>query len=173
MKNKKVLGIVIAIILAIGFYSLPYITVAQMKGSAEDNDGEALSEHVDFPSVRQSLKDQMNAMLAKKMAEQAEDNPFGALGAAFGGMLVEKMVDAYITPSGLTQMMSGERPDEKSSDTTQSSQDNEPFENASFSYESMSKFSITVKNDDSEDEIKFILRRAGLTWKLSEIILPM
>tara|TARA_B100001250_G_scaffold112393_1_gene95014 strand:+ start:299 stop:820 length:522 start_codon:yes stop_codon:yes gene_type:complete len=173
MKNIKVWGIVIAIVLAIGFYSLPYITIAQMKAAAEENNGEALSEHVDFPSVRQSLKDQMNAMLAREMVEEVEDNPFVALGAAFGGMFVEKMVDAYITPAGLTQLMSGESPDEKSNDITENSQKNEPFQNTSLSYESMSKFSVIVNDEDSEEGIKFILRRTGLSWKLSEILLPM
>ena len=115
----------------------------------------------------------MNAMLAREMAEEVEDNPFVALGAAFGGMFVEKMVDAYITPAGLTQLMSGESPDEKSNEITENSQKNEPFQNTSLSYESMSKFSVIVNDEDSEEGIKFILRRAGLSWKLSEILLPM
>ena len=94
-KWKVVLGIA-AGLFAIYVVAAPYITVHQMKSAAESHDGEALSEHVEFPSVRQSLKDQMNDMFAKKMAESDEmkNNPFAAFGAALAGMMVDKMVDA-------------------------------------------------------------------------------
>lgn len=176
MKNPKTLGIVAGIIFLLYFISLPYLTVYQMKAAAEEHDGEALSEHVDFRSVRKSLKDQMNVMFAKEMSKQSEENPFAALGAAFGGIIVEKMVDAYITPAGLTQMMRGENPDSETSvepSENESSGNKEPFKNASQSYNSFNKFSITVKGDDSDEETKCILGRDGLTWKRTEILLPL
>ena len=181
MKNVKVLGIVLAVLLAIGFYALPYVTVAQMQRAASANDGEALSEHIDFPSVRQSLKDQLNAMFADAAADHAEKNPFGILGAAVGGLLVDKMVDVYVTPAGLTRIMRGESPDGAPGDTTnttstasgEDSADSEPFHDASLAFASLSKFTVTVKDKDSDQEIRFILRRSGLSWKMTEILLPL
>ena len=58
MSKGKIIGIVGALF-AIYVAAAPYITVYQMKSAAESRDGEALSEHIEFPSVRQSLKDQM------------------------------------------------------------------------------------------------------------------
>lgn len=171
MKNRKIVWVGIVILAVVYFFLSPLITVAQMRSAADDRDGEALSEHVDFLSVRQSLKDQMNAMMAKEIASQSEENPFGALGMAFGGMFIEKMVDSYVTPSGLVQMMKGEAPSGKQSTGSPSNQ-KKPFNDASFSYKSMSRFDITVK-DDNAKETKFILRRSGLSWKLSEIMLPI
>lgn len=80
-KGKVALGIA-AGLFAIYVAAAPYITVYQMKSAAEDHDGEALSVHIEFPSVRQSLKDQMNAMFSKRMAEDAEmkDSPFFGIG---------------------------------------------------------------------------------------------
>lgn len=178
MNNKKIIGIgfAVVVLLIAGFLSLPYITLMQIKSAAEAHDGEALSEHVDFPAVRQSLKDQMNIMMAKELSQKKENDPFAAFGAAFGGMFVEKMVDAYITPAGLTQMMSGEKPEQrrKNIKTPQKpEQEKEPLQDAELSYESLSKFSVTITEYDSEKKIKFILRREGLTWRLSEIILPL
>lgn len=167
--------IALAAMLLIYVAAAPYITVHQIASAAEDKDGEAMAEHIDFPSVRQSLKDQMNAMMMKETSSpEMQDNPFAALGVAFAGVLVDKMVDAYITPAGITQLMKGEKPAPASggSSDTESGQKKEPFEDASMSYESFSKFAVTVR-DDPENEIRFILRRRGLGWQLTEILIPM
>ena len=177
MSKGKIIGVV-ALLLAAYFYATPYITVHQMKSAAESRNGEALSEYIDFPSVRQSLKDQMNALFMKELGkdENMKDNPFAALGAAFAGVMVDKMVDASITPAGITQMMAGEKPspklgkdaDEPAEGTTLA----KPFHNTKSSYESLSKFVVRV-NANTSDEGKFVLRRDGIGWKLTEIILPL
>jgi len=171
-KGKVIVGVVV--LLAVAYVAAaPYITVYQMKTAAENRDGEALSEHIEFPSLRQSLKDQMNTMFMKKMAKEAEDNPFAVLGTAFAGVMIDKMVDAYVTPAGITELMRGKKPDTKSGgEGSSGSSSQEPFSNASMSYKSLSKFVITVK-DDSGEEGKFVLRRRGIGWKLTEIILPL
>lgn len=174
-KGKVAVGVAAGLF---GIYvaAAPYITVHQMKSAAESYDGEALSEHIEFPSVRQSLKDQMNAMFAKKMtdAEAMKDNPFAELGAAFAGMMVDTMVDAYVTPAGITQLMAGEKPHpgaDKSVGSANNS-DSKPLADASMSYESLDKFVVKVKGEDG-DEGKFVLRRRGIGWKLTDIIIPL
>ena len=66
-KGKKVILGVVMLSAAAYIVAAPYITVYQMKTTAENHDGEALSEYIDFPSVRQSLKEQMNVMVTNKM----------------------------------------------------------------------------------------------------------
>jgi hypothetical protein len=174
-KGKVALGIA-AGLFAIYVAAAPYITVQQMKSAAENHDGEALSEYIEFPSVRQSLKDQMNAMFAKKMAEdeKMKDNPFAALGAVFAGMMVDKLVDSYVTPAAITQLMAGEKPQPTAgqSEETPNSSSRKPLADASMSYESLDKFVVRVKGNDG-GEGKFVLRRRGLSWKLTEIIAPL
>lgn len=178
-KGKVVLGVVAVLVVAY-IAAAPYITVYQMKSAAENHDGEALSEHIDFPSVRQSLKDQMNIMFAKEMAQDKEmkDNPFAALGAAFAGMMVNKMVDAFVTPAGITQMMAGEKPkpalNNASTQPTTPSEGaaRKPWSYATMGYESLNKFVVKVK-DEKGGESKFILRREGIGWKLTQIIIPL
>ncbi|WP_011588132.1 MULTISPECIES: DUF2939 domain-containing protein [Alcanivorax] len=174
-KGKVALGIALGLF-AIYVVAAPFITVYQMKSAAENYDGEALSEHIEFPSVRQSLKDQMNVMFAKQMTEDEEmkDNPFAVLGAAFAGVMVDKMVDAYVTPAGITQLMAGEKPQPgagQGDDSTGSAERN-PWEDASMSYESFDKFVVKAKGADGGDG-KFVLRRQGIGWKLTEIIIPL
>jgi hypothetical protein len=110
-------------------------------------------------------------------------NPIGALGAAFGGMLVDKLVDAYITPAGLIRMMQGDTPEdlvangitsELTGSHATSEDQKQPFQDASCSCESPDTFTATVKDDESGDKIKFVLGRSGLAnWTLTEILIPM
>ena len=173
--KKFILGMIV--IIAAGYVlAAPYLTVYQMKIAAENLDGEALSEHVDFPALRQNLKDQLNAHLGVELAQEAMDeNPFTALGAVFGGMLVGKMIDVYVTPAGIIELMKGESLDTESThDSVEEQIQPEPFANVSMSYESFSKFSITIRqNTELAEEVKFNLRRKGMGWKLTEILLPL
>lgn len=183
MKGLKYL-IIAAIAILVAYYGYsPYLTVHAMKNAGENRDGEALAEHIDFPSVRQSIKEQVNVKLLQMVNDESNENPIGALGVAFGGMLVDKLVDAYVTPAGLIQMMEGDTPEDVvadgiTSDVTGRDADDKdpgkPFENAYYTYESLDKFTATVEDDASGDEIRFVLRRSGFaSWKLTEILIPM
>ena len=171
--KKLTLTIAMMAALAVWATTGPYITVQQMKSAAERHDGEALSEHIEFPSVRQSLKDQVNAMLMKEMAkDEMKDNPFAALGAAFGGFMVDKMVEAYVTPACITQLMAGEKPKPTEEGESGGSSARKPLSDASMSFESLNKFVVQMK-DDSGKESRFVLRRRGISWKLTEIVVSL
>jgi hypothetical protein len=103
-----------------------------------------------------------------------KDNPFAALGAVFAGMMVDKLVDSYVTPAAITQLMAGEKPQPTAgqSEETPNSSSRKPLADASMSYESLDKFVVRVKGNDG-GEGKFVLRRRGLSWKLTEIIAPL
>jgi len=172
MSKGKIIT-VIGVLFAIYVAAAPYITVHQMKSAAENYDGEALSEHIEFPSVRQSIKDQMNAMIMKEMAkDEMKDNQFAALGVTFAGVMVDKMVDAYVTPTGITQLMAGEKPKPTEGGESGDRSGRKPLSDASMSYESLEKFVVKVKGGTGE-EGTFVLRRRGIGWKLTEIIIPL
>ncbi|RUO44535.1 hypothetical protein CWE23_00355 [Idiomarina aquatica] len=170
-KGKLITGLIIAAFLVFQAVS-PYLTVYQIKSAAESRDSEALSEHIEFSSVRQSLKDQLNAMMASTMEpdETTKGNPFAALGAGIASIMAERIVDAYVTPAGIAKLMAGEKLD---ADNTENQQRNEKtLIDSSMFYESLNKFVVRVK-DEQGDEGKFVLRRRGLGWKLTEIVIPM
>ena len=48
----------------------------------------------------------------------------------------------------------------------------EPWRDADTRYESMSRFTITTR-DESGKPLVFVLRRDGLRWKLADIRLPL
>ena len=168
---------VVGVLFAIYVAAAPYITVHQIQAAAESRDGEALSEHIDFPSVRQSLKDQINAAFLKEMTndEGMKDNGPAALGALFAGVLVDRLADglieAYVTPAGIAQLMAGEEPGPDGHDSGDKSRC-KPLSDGSMSYESLDKFVVRADGDTGE-ECKLVLRRRGIGWKVTEIIVPM
>jgi hypothetical protein len=173
--RRKIVVSILAIIFAIYVVAAPYITVHQMRDAAKQRDGEALSEHIDFPSVRQSIKDQLNAKFAKAVSEDKEmsDSALAPLGMAFASVVIDKAIDVYVTPAGIAQLMAGEnlQPDTDREGGRHDSADREPLSEASMSYEAISKFSVRVKNEDGE-EVKFVFRRRGIGWKMTDIIIP-
>ncbi len=48
----------------------------------------------------------------------------------------------------------------------------EPLKNARFTYDSPSRFSVWVR-DDRDREIRLVLIRGGLSWKLGRVVLPL
>jgi len=174
---KKIIGFVVLFAIAIAGYAAagPFITLHQIKSGVEKQDSEKLSEHIDFATLRTNLKEQLNALVMKQATSELKDNPFAALAMGFASKLVEGMVDSFVTPSGLANLMEGKKPQrgqESEQPAGSSTQKREPFKDARYTYDSSSKFSVWVKDENGE-EIRFVLARDGLSWKLSNIIVPM
>lgn len=159
----------------------PWITVYRMKDAAQARDGQALAGYVDFDSVRQSLKDQVNARMLHGMGggEGKELNPLAALVAPLAGAVVDKMVDAYITPSGVARLMAGHPPEDRTTPGREGRAETapkddgaarKPLAGADMGYRGMDRFVVTTHGQGGDTQ--FVLGRRGLGWKLAEIILP-
>lgn len=159
-------------------YATPYLTVISLRAAAEARDAAAISDHVDYPALRQSLKDQLNSHMMVSMAKEMDDNPFAALGAAFASMMVDGLIEGLITPTGLANLMAGESIDEASesggsSSSGSSADDRELFPGATMGYDGMSRFVVTAMNDSGETA-DFVFKRHGIfSWKLSEMVMPL
>ena len=81
-----------------------------IKVAVETGDSEKLSEDINFPLVRQNLKEQLSAAMATNARDELSDNPFAALAIAFSDKLVEGMLDTFVTPSGIASLISGRNP---------------------------------------------------------------
>ncbi|MBL8199489.1 MAG: DUF2939 domain-containing protein [Chromatiales bacterium] len=169
--RAKVASLVAVLLIGGYVFAGPYIAVHQVKAAAIARDGEALTEHVDFVALRQSLKDQFNAMLVSDVATSKSGGGFAELGAALASVMMEKMIDALVTPAGITALVKGDIPD-PAGDSDGADDSREPFNGASMSYASLNKFVVTQQNDDGDD-VRIVFRRRGLTWKLCEILMPL
>ena len=160
----------------IGFYFTPHIAVYNMKKAADNKDVETLSDYVDYPAFRESLKANFNAMMASEVAKSKNNNLFEALGAALAAAIINPMIDSLVTPESLAMLMKGEKPqmeNTRSGSRTESSH-SEADTKMSMEYDGINRFVVKVKGkDSSEDPVKLIFKRKGIiSWKLSALRLP-
>jgi hypothetical protein len=164
MKVKFILTALL--VLGLGYaVTAPYLTVQEMRTAARQHDADALCAHIDFPSVRQSFKDQFDAAIRP----QSNDNVFATLGAVVAGAVLDRLIDFMVTPDGIRQLMSGVQP---SADSAPRHTRGEPFGEVSQHYASLDRFVATVRTDKGKP-IDFVLQRHGLQWKVAEIRLPL
>ena len=103
--------IVIAVIAALGFgYASPYMALNNLKRAADARDAQTVNEYVDFPALRESLKEQVTGLLTRRIEEHGNGNPFAAIGAMIGAALIGPLVDAYATPDGVAALLNGMPP---------------------------------------------------------------
>ena len=167
----------VAATLSLTSYASPYWTLHQMKAAVEKKDADRLSEHIDFPSLRESFKGQMMTMMNKRMAApEMANNPFSGVGQTMAVALINPLIDAAVSPAGVLAMMeSGKvRPTpkgtpQKEPTTPQADVAQEKLE-YSVDYQGWNKVAISQPGQDTG---RFILKRTGLwSWQLSALELP-
>ena len=108
LKPLLIVVLAIAVLVAIGYaYASPYVALGRLKSAIDARDAQAVSEYVDFPSLRISLKQQVTEELMRRIDAVKKDNPFAVIGALIGPALIGPLVDAYATPEGVAALMSG------------------------------------------------------------------
>jgi len=174
MKKTHALASVAAVasLLALSSYASPYWTLHQMKTAITEKDADGLSEHIDFPALRESFKGQMMTMMNKHI-ESAEmaNNPIAAMGQMMGAALVNQVVDAAVSPAGVMAMMEAGKVKPGARPTPEANEDaaKETID-YSVDYRGWSKVAISTSQQDAG---KFILKRTGLwSWQLSALELP-
>ena len=176
--NKKITWSIIGvIILVLGYlYASPYIVLNSIKNAAQAEDIEKVSAYIDYPSVRQSFKDQMNAYMVKEIASKETDG-WEALGTMIASTMVEKMVDAVVTPEGMTLILQGKdfKQSLQNHDNPSSDESSSPKNKIEYNtrYLSMNLFEVTLKNPDNDKKLKVIMERDGLSWKVKKLVVPM
>jgi len=163
---------VAAALLALSSYASPYWTLHQMKTAIAEKDADGLSEHIDFPALRESFKGQMMTMMNERMGSAGmANNPFAAMGQMMGAALVNQLVDAAVSPAGVMAMMEAGKVKPGARPATQANADaaKETID-YSVDYRGWSKVAISTPQQDAG---KFILKRTGLwSWQLSALELP-
>ncbi|KVL39745.1 DUF2939 domain-containing protein [Burkholderia sp. MSMB1835] len=108
LKPLLIVVLVVAVIATLGYaYASPYVALGRLKSAIDARDAQAISEYVDFPSLRISLKQQVTEELMRRIDAVKKNNPFAVIGALIGSALIGPLVDAYATPEGVAALMSG------------------------------------------------------------------
>lgn len=180
---KKWIALFLVVLVAIAGYVAagPYLTMRAIKSALREQDAGALSEQVDFPALRASLKAQLLDAMVREAGEDVQANPLGAFALTMATGLVNGTVEAMVTPIGLAGVMEGRKLWSNTRDSFRRPATDpqggpvappEPLRDARYRYESLSRFTATVE-DESGQPLVFVLRRDGLQWKLADIRLPL
>ncbi|WP_018607014.1 DUF2939 domain-containing protein [Uliginosibacterium gangwonense] len=179
-KKARLAAAALVVVLGAGFYATPYITVAQMRSAAQAKDADKLSRYVDFPALRENLKTTFNEKINAQIAQSKDASPFGALGAAVAGALINPMVDAMVTPQSLSMIVQGQQPkgekpqEEAIPAADAASKPEDSSTDVSMGYEGFDQFAVNIKHKDSGEPVSLIFHREGLiSWKLAALRLPM
>ena len=177
-KGAKI-GLAVLLLVLIGWiYASPYIAFHRMQAAAERRDAVALADYVNFPALRESVKASLTVQMTKSMSSSSStDNPFAGLGLLLAQTMVDRFVDALVTPEALAAMMQGappsgpERSTPPSTERTASKAAEKPI--TKFGYETFGRFTLRfASRDKPTDELVLVLLRDGLSWKLSAIRIP-
>ena len=100
--------LVIVVVAVLGvIYASPYIALDRLKRAADARDAQTVNQYVDFPLLRESLKDQVGQLLTRKIDIQKSGNPLAMIGAMIGAALIGPLVDSYTTPDGVAAILNG------------------------------------------------------------------
>lgn len=177
MRRATWIGGLVAVVLLAWVVASPWLTVYQMKRAADRHDAEALSVHVDYDSLRQGLKRQVSTGIDRAVADD-DGNPTAQLSTMVMGAVVDVMVETFVTPEGLAEMMrhadsdaeSGKSPSRGPADHSSRTSTRD---RATMAYTSFNRFAVDVR-DRHGAEARFILHRQGpVTWKLADILIPV
>lgn len=168
MKTPFKIASLLAAACVVGVYiASPYMVTKQLYRGVMQMDANVIERHVDFPSLRESLKEQANAYLAIHMprGEDGRTGIFGAAGLVMMPKIVEAVVDAYVTPTGMRQAL--ERAVVKTSQAE--GKEPRPLKREDIDYaffENPDTFRVEAR------DMVFILRLKDWRWQLTEARLP-
>jgi hypothetical protein len=176
--NKKILIIVGILILALGagaIYGLPYVTIYRIIAALETKDTRQLLELVDFPQIREDVKRFAETKLQSGPAD-AKPDPWGQIRKSATSQVIAGALAELVTPEGLVNFV------EQRLDAVATVQEGTNMTkltawplfvaligNADLAYASPSECTLAVKVSDN-GQIRFILRRNGVAWRLTNIV---
>lgn len=175
--RKTVIAIValLAVAALAGYVASPYVAFYELQTAAKAGDRDGLEDGVDFPAVREDFKAQLNgALMAKTQSDpKLKGNPFVAIGLLIAPAVIDRMIDAYVTPEAIAQMVVNARAPKPGAPRTPSA--GNAHVSSRYAYASLNRFKVAMIDDTRPDKpITFVLERRGVfAWKLVRIELPL
>lgn len=176
MKNIVALVLVIA---GGGFYATPYIALHNMQQAAEARDSATLNSYIDYPAVKESLKQSMNGEMSKALLKNKTDSGMNAFATMFASAFVNPMIDIIVTPENMAMMLQAKTP--KAIDTDDKSTPNQtekPLDKNDVVthkyYQDLNHFVVTIaKTEHPNSAFTFTFERNGLiNWQLKGLAIP-
>lgn len=177
---KRLIALAVAIALALGAWIAagPFVAMHRIESALQRNDMRSLDADIDFELVRSSLRSQVEDYVARQTGDGT--GRFGALGTQLAGNVTGGIVDMLATPAGIGAVLQGRAVIQRFAGLapraeTATGPQRAPADlvrDATYRFESASRFTATVRNADGVP-IEFVFTRDGLRWRLTDIRLPI
>jgi hypothetical protein len=163
-------GVTLLIFVA-AYFGSPFVVLDSLSSAVRAGDRDKLSVLVDFPAVRTSLKDQFAASVAQRTSDRQgfKKNPFSALVLMLVPVILDKVVDAIVTPDGIAELLT--RP---IGDHSNDARERRKHWDRSWSFVDFGHFRARYTDpDDPQIVFGLVFERHGLfSWKLARLELP-
>jgi hypothetical protein len=177
MVRKLIVGVAVAAVagIALAWAASPVLAAKALVKAAKAGDSRRIEQLVDFPSLRTSLKDELNDELIARMRRDPRvvESGLGGLGMMLAPMLLSGAVDTLVTPEVVANMvMTAEAPDPtKPGDPNPVDEHDGSDIHQSWGYRSLNEFAVTLTDRDRpDDHLALIMERRGLfEWKLAGV----
>lgn len=152
-------------------FASPWWTLHRLQSAVARHDADAVSEQVDFPALRDSVKSQILASIGRDARHGDGGNPFAAIARGFAQAIVNPLVDAVVSPSGVAAMVEhGKISIAKPAGEREATAEAPPGDKPHYAlhYRGWDRFAVRA-----DDGGAFVFRRTGVwSWKLAGIELP-
>ena len=178
---RKLIGwiaILFVILLPVSAWVSPYWDLYRLRTAVAERDAQAVSAHVDFPALRDSLKGQVMTGMQKAIAPEG-NHLLARLGAAMAAVAVNPMIDAMVSPAGVMAMLESGKvalarpaPSADGQDQADAAGHDRDGKQRDWSLH-YREWGEVVVGTDAPGAGRFVFRRAGLWhWDLVAIELP-
>jgi len=175
-KTKWLLSVVSLILLALlAFVAAgPWLAINGIRNVVASGNYGELWRFVDFDRLRESVRPQIQARIARGIVERAGPGSTSDAIAGVTDLISGPAIDAMVSPVGVATLLRGtalarQVTGDKQADGQARAVD--PLKGAQTGYATPSLFTATVRNAEGQPVV-FEFSRAGMTWKLTGIDLP-
>jgi len=177
MTRKIIVGVAAAAVAAfvLAWAVSPILAAQDLIRAAKAGDERGIERLVDFPSLRASLKDELNDELIERMRRDPRvvESGLGGLGMMLAPMLLSGAVDTLVTPEVVASMVTtAEAPDPtRPGDPDPADKRDGNDIHQSWGYRSLNEFAVTLTDRDRpDDHLALLMERRGLfAWKLAAV----
>lgn len=176
-RKKIIVGVALAavVVFVVAWAVSPILAAQALVRAAKSGDERRIEALVDFPSLRTSLKEELNAELVERMRRDPRvvESGLGGLGMMLAPMLLSGAVETLITPEVVANMVvTAEAPDPaRPSDPDPTDRRDTDDIHQSWGYRSLNEFAVTLTDRDRpDDRLALIMVRYGMfEWKLAAV----
>lgn len=166
---------------ALALYLLPFVAYYHVESAIINKDAEKLAASTGFTEMRRNLKAQRGQRVIKNLRkDDGKDQSLVDLSILWSALSTDNEVDRAISTEGFYVAFSGTarmKPDpvKPPPEISQYQMVRKMIDKASFNYQSLSKFVVSVRDEKGRysEYFSFVFTREGFNWRLTNVILPV